>query len=141
MASYSHSKKPNDVVHAMVVTTQKIIELLGKDLNAHFWSHKVSLLNMAPAHTFGPDAVTLVLAGKEEDLKKCLTQLRKLCYEKEVGIETNPIRSLPPVLKGYLSDMEDEFKFTKIFDYCSKEYLDFCKEHNIKPHPEVVEKI
>ena len=141
MTSYSYSKKDDDVVHAMVVTSQKFINLMGKDLTNHFWKYRVSLLNMIPAQTFGPDAVTLVLAGKHEDIKKCLDQLKKICYEKEVGIETVPVRSLPPVLKGYLSDMEDNFKFEKIFDFCSKDYLEFCKKHNINPHPEVVEKI
>ena len=30
-------------------------------------------------------------------------------------------------------------RFEKLFSYCSKEYLEYCKEHNIKPHPEVAE--
>lgn len=127
------------IVHAMIVTSQKVIDLLGKDLLEHFIRHKVSLVNIVPAMSYGPDAITLVLAGKQSDIKKSLNQLRKLCYEKEMGIEKTPIKSLPPVLKGYLSDMEDEFRFEKIFSYCSKEYLDYCKANNINPHPEVVE--
>ena len=136
----SQPKEPKqNIVHAMIVTSQKIIDLLGRDLLEHFIRHKVSLINVAPAMSYGPDAITLVLAGKQSDIKKSLKQLRKLCYEKEMGIEKTPIKSLPPVLKGYLSDMEDDFRFEKIFSYCSKEYLDYCKENNITPHPEVLE--
>lgn len=138
MPTYSHKDKENNIVHAMVVTTQKIIELMGRDLSVHFGKHKVSLVNMVPTGIFGPDAVTLLLAGKESDIKKSLSQLRKICFGKEIGIESEPIKSLPPLLKGYLSDMEDDIKFEKIFNYCSKEYIEFCKEHNIKPHPEVL---
>lgn len=135
---------PNDrnsgnVVHAMVVASQKIIDIMGKDLSGHFMNYKVSLVNIAPALNHGPDAITLVLAGKHEDIKKSLNHLKRVCYEKEIGIEKTPIRSLPPVLKGYLSDMENDFRFERIFDYCSKDYLKYCKTHNIVPHPEVVE--
>ena len=133
------SKNPEDFVHATVVTSQKVIELMGKDLQGHFMKFKVSLVGVSQALTFGPDAITLVLAGKENDIKKSLNYLKRICECKEAGIETLPIKSLPPSLKGYLSDMEDTFRFEKIFSYCSKEYLDFCKAHNIKPHPEVVE--
>ena len=132
------SEKP---VHAMVITSQKIIDLMGRDLSLHFGKYKVSVINMAPAQTFGPDAISLVLSGKHENIKKSLDQLKKVCYQKEAGIESTPIRSLPPALKGYLSDMEDEIRFEKIFSYCSKEYLDYCKVHNINPHPEVVEEL
>lgn len=139
--SFSHNKDSENVVHAMVVTSQKVIDLMGKDLIGHFFRYKVSLVNITPAQNFGPDAITLVLAGKQTDINKSLNQLKKICYEKETGIESTPIRSLPPVLKGYLIDMEDETRFEKIFDYCSKEYLDYCKAHNINPHPEVAESI
>lgn len=127
-----------DFVHAMVITSQKIIDLMGKDLPGHFFRHKVSLVNVTPAQGFGPDAVTLVLAGKQEDITRSLNQLKKVCYEKEIGLETVPITSLPPVLEGYLKDIEDKSRYEKLFDYCSKEYLEYCKEHDIKPHPEVI---
>lgn len=130
--------RDSDVVHAMVITSQKILDLMGKDLAGHFFKHKVSLVNVMPAANFGPDAVTLVLAGKQEDITKSLSQLKKVCYEKEIGLETIPIKSLPPVLEAYLKDVEDEDRFQKLFNYCSKEYLEYCEEHNIKPHPEVV---
>lgn len=139
MRSYS-SKDPNNVIHALVVTSQKIVDLMGKDLSGHFMNHKVSLVEIAPAGAgYGPGTIALVLSGKQEDIKRSLNQLKRVCYEKEIGIEKTPIRSLPPVLKGYLSDMESDIRFEKIFDYCSKEYLDYCKSHNIKPHPEVME--
>ncbi|MBI3590267.1 MAG: hypothetical protein HY094_02675 [Candidatus Melainabacteria bacterium] len=128
-------------IHAMVITSQKVIDLMGKDLSPHFIKYKVSLINVTPAVSYGPDSVTLVLEGKQNDIKQSLDQLKKICYEKEIGIENVPIKSLPPVLKGYLSDMENDFRFEKIFSYCSKEYLDYCKLHNINPHPEVVESI
>ena len=131
----------NNIIHAMVIASQKIVDLMGKDLSDHFTKHKVSLVNVAPAEIYGPDAITLVLVGKHTDIKKSLNQLKKVCYGKEIGIELEPIKSIPPALKGYLSDMENDVRFEKIFDYCSKEYLGFCKGKNIKPHPEVVEKI
>lgn len=134
-----NSKDPKEIVHAMVVTSQKIIDLMGKDLTDHFVKHKVSLINISPATSYGPDAISLVLSGKQDDIKKSLNQLKRVCYEKEIGIEKAPIKSLPPILKGYLSDMEDDFRFEKIFDYCSKDYLQFCKSHNVNPHPEVLE--
>ena len=134
------SNKDN-IIHALVITSQKVIDLMGKDLTGHFIKHQVSLINIIPAVSHGPDAVSLVLAGKQNNIQKSLNQLKRLCYEKEAGIEKTPIKSLPPVLKGYLLDMEDDFLFEKIFSYCSREYLDYCKSHNINPHPEVVEKI
>lgn len=128
----------SNFVHATVVTSQKIIDLMGQDLSVHFTKHKVSLLSMSKAVTFGPDAITLVLAGKENDIKKSLSQLKKICQDKETGIETTSIKSLPPAIKEYLSDMEDNLRYEKLFDYCSKEYLEYCRSHNVAPHPEVV---
>ena len=137
----SHSNRdPNNMIQALVVTSQKVVDLMGKDLSGHFVNYKVSLVEIAPAGAgYGPGAIALILSGKQEDIKKSLNQLKKICYEKEIGIEKTPIRSLPPVLEGYLSDMENDIRFEKIFDYCSKEYLNHCKLHNVKPHPEVVE--
>lgn len=137
----SNNKDSNNVVHAMVVTSHKVVELMGKDLSSHFFKYQVSLVNITQAANYGPDAITLVLSGKQVDIKKSLKGLQKVCYEKEIGIEKDPIRSLPPILKGYLFDMENEVRFEKIFSYCSKEYLEHCKEHNISPHPEVVEAV
>lgn len=139
--SHFKDKDSENFIHAMIITTQKVIDLMGRDLMSHFIQYKVSLLNVTPAVNHGSDAVSLVLAGKEDDIKKSLNQLRKVCYEKEIGIEKIPMKSLPPILRGYLSDMENEIRFEKIFSYCSKEYLDFCKTNNIKPHPEVVESV
>lgn len=133
------NRNSENYIHAIVVISQRVIDLMGKELPAHFIRHKVSLLNVTHAESHGPDAITLVLAGKEIDIKRSLNQLRKICEAIETGIEFTPVKSLPPVIKGYLSDMEDDFKFEKIFSYCSKEYLDYCKAHNIKPHPEVEE--
>ena len=133
--------KDLNIIHAMVIAPQRVIDLMGKDLSEHFIKHKVSLINVAPAEIYGPDAITLVLSGKHSDIKKSLRQLRKICYGKEIGIELEPIKSLPPVLEGYLSDMENDVRFEKIFSYCSKEYLNYCKEKNIKPHPEVLEQV
>ena len=132
------NQDPSDFVHATVVTSQKVIDLMGKDLSVHFTKYKVSLLSMSKTVTFGPDAITLVLAGKENDIKKSLSLLKKICQDKETGIETTPIKSLPPAIKEYLSDMEDNLRYEKLFGYCSKEYLEYCKSHNVVPHPEVV---
>ena len=126
-------------VHAMIIASQKVVELMGKDLASHFFKHKVSLVNVAPAQFYGPDAISLVLEGKQNDIKNSLNQLRKICYQKEIGIESNPIKSIPPVLQGYLFDMENDIRFEKIFSYCSKEYLEYCNQNNIIPHPEVLE--
>lgn len=134
-----NDKNKDSIIHAMVITSQKVIDLMGKDLISHFIKHKVSLLNISPASNHGPDAITLVLVGKQDDIKKSLSQLKKTCYEKEVGIEKSPARSLPPILKGYLSDMEDPERFEKLFEYCSKEYIKDCQIKNIQPHPEVSE--
>ncbi|MBI1858379.1 MAG: hypothetical protein HYR97_04615 [Candidatus Melainabacteria bacterium] len=139
MSQFKHNKDSDDIVHAAVITSQKVINLMGKDLMSHFMQHKVFVVNVSPAETYGPDAVTMVLAGKENNIKKSLKQLKKVCFEKEIGIERLPIKSLPPVLKGYLYDMENKDRFEKLFSFCSKEYLEHCKSHNIKPHPEVVE--
>lgn len=139
-AEFDYNKK-DEIIHAAVITSQKIIDLMGKDLTGHFSKHKVHIVNVTPADQYGPDAVTLVLAGKENNIKKSLNQLKKVCLEKEIGLEKVPVTSLPPVLKGYLSDMENNERFQKLFSYCSKEYLDFCKLHDIKPHPEVIERI
>ena len=133
------NKDSNNIIHAMVVASQKVIDLMGKDLQGHFIKHKVSLVNVSPAQAYGPDAITLVLAGKQEDIKNSLSQLKRICNSREAGIESSPIKLLPPALKGYLSDMEDDCKFEKIFLYCSKEYLQYCKQNNIHPHPEVAE--
>ena len=130
---------PENFIHAMVVTSQKVVELMGRDLSFHFTKYKVSLVNIADAENYGPDAITLVLAGKENDIKKSLSHLRKICEAIEAGIEFTPIRSLPPVLKGYLQDMENNEKFEKLFSYCREDYLNFCKKNNVTPHPEVVE--
>ena len=142
MASHNYNKDSNnDVIHAMVIASQKVIELMGKDLSSHFFKHKVSLVNVAPAQFYGPDAVSLVLEGKQRDIKKSISQLKKICHQKEAGLEFTPIRSLPPVLKGYFEDIENDDRFQKLFSYCSKEYLEHCKEKNITPHPEVIESL
>ncbi len=135
----SNKKDPNSFVHALVVASQKVVDLIGRDLQEYFMKYRVSLLGVIPSETYGPDAITFVLAGKQADIKNCLTNLKQICYEKEFGIECRPIGSLPPALKGYLTDMEDDLKFEKVFSYCSKEYLEYCQKHNIKPHPEVVD--
>lgn len=135
------NKDFDSFIHATVVTSQRIIELMGKDLPSHFFKYRVSLVSVAPSLNFGSDAITLILAGKETDIRKSLSHLRKICQIREEGMETAPVKSLPPALKGYLSDMEDEIKFKNVFSYCSKEYLEYCIENNIKPHPEVVEAI
>ena len=137
----SNNKDSDGIVHAMVITTQKVIDLMGKELSSHFMNHKVFLVNVMPAMAYGPGAMSLVLEGKQENIKKSLNQLKKICLVKERGIESSPIKSLPPALKGYLLDMENDFKFEKIFSYCSKEYLNYCTIHNISPHPEVIETI
>ena len=139
MPSFKDKDSSDTTIHAMVIASQKVVELMGRDLADHFLRHKVSLMNVAPAQFYGPDAVSLVLEGKQNDIKKSLSQLKKICYQKEIGIESNPIRSIPPLLKGYLLDMENNIRFEKIFSYCSKEYLDYCKLNNINPHPEVLE--
>ena len=126
-------------VQAMIIASQKVVELMGKDIAGHCFRHKVSLVNVAPAQFYGPDAISLVLEGKQNDIKNSLSQLRKICYQKEIGIESNPVKSIPPVLQGYLFDMENDIRFEKIFSYCSKEYLEYCKQNNIIPHPEVLE--
>lgn len=136
-ANFSHNK--DEIIYAAVVTSQKIVDLMGRDLLSHFIKHNVHVLNISHSDPYSSDAVTLVLSGKENNIKKSLNQLKKVCLQKEIGLEKVPIHSLPPVLKGYLSDMEDKERFEKIFSYCSKEYLDFCKSHGVKPHPEVVE--
>jgi hypothetical protein len=135
------NKNRDNIIHAMVITTQKVIDLMGKDLSSHFMNHQVSLLNVSPSAEHGPDSITLVLLGKQGDIKKSLNQLKKVCYEKENGIEKSPVKSLPPILKGYLSDIEDPERFEKLFEYCSKEYIKDCQIKNIQPHPEVVESI
>lgn len=135
------NKDSNSFIHATIVTSQGIIDLMGKDLSKHFFKYKVSLISIAPTLHLGSDAVTLILAGKENDVKQSLNHLRKICQAKEDGVETVPIRSLPPSMTGYLSDMEDEIKFQNVFSYCSKEYLEYCKSHNVNPHPEVIEAV
>ncbi len=137
----SNKKEPDNIVHALVIASRKIVDTLGKDLQEYFIGYRVTLLNIIPTESHAPDAITLVLAGKQIDIKNCLVKLKQICYEKELGLESSPMKSLPPSLKGYLSDMEDSFKFEKIFSYCSKEYLNFCKEQNITPHPEVIEAV
>ncbi len=131
----------NGIIHAMIIASQKVVDLMGRDLTNHFLKFKVSLVNVAPAQFYGPDAISLVLEGKQNDIKTSLSQLKKICYQKEIGIESKPVVSIPPVLKGYLLDMENDIKFEKIFSYCSKEYLEYCKLNNINPHPEVLEAI
>ena len=133
-------KDSNDItIHAMVIASQKVVDIMGKDLTNHFFKYKVSLVNVLPAQFYGPDAVSLVLEGRQNDIKKSLNQLKKICYQKEIGIESNPIKSIPPALKGYLLDMENDIRFEKIFSYCSKEYLENCRQNNTNPHPEVLE--
>lgn len=128
------------IVHAAVITSQKIIDLMGRDLLGHFLRHKVHVVNVAKAELYGPDAVTLVLAGKENNIKKSLSNLKKVCFEKEIGVEKEPIRSLPPSLKEYLVDMESSDRYEKLYAFCKDEYLSFCRANKIKPHPEVMEK-
>lgn len=130
---------PSDVVHAAVVTSQKIIDVLGKELPDYFLKHDVNLINVAPAESYGPDAVTLILAGKEVDIKSSLEDLKKICNGKKLGLETTPISSLPPAYERYLSDIENKERFEKLFNYCSEEYLKECEKNNIQPHPEVLE--
>ncbi len=140
MSSYSENN-PDKLVQAMVLASQKILEVMGSDLNSHFMKHGVSLLNVLPAKKFGPDSVTLLLSGKEENIKTSLQSLKKVCYGKEMGFESSPIKSIPPKLKHYLEIMTDEEKFNKTFLFCSKEYIENCKKNNIAPHPEVIESI
>ena len=139
MSTFKDKDSGNMTIHAMIIASKKVIELMGKDLSSHFFRYKVSLVNVTPAEFYGPDAVSLVLEGKQSDIKSSLSQLKKICYQKEIGIESNPMRSIPPSLKGYLFDMENDIRFEKIFSYCSKEYIDYCKQKNINPHPEVLE--
>ena len=139
MPNFKDKDSSNVKIHAMIIASQKVVELMGKDLAGHFLKHKVYLVNLAPAEFYGPDAVSLVLEGKQSDIKSSLSQLKKICYQKEIGIESNPIQSIPPVLKGYLLDMENDIRFEKIFSYCSKEYLEYCRQNNVNPHPEVLE--
>ena len=141
MASSKRNNDSNEIIHAMIVASQKVIDLMGKDLASHFFRHKVSLVNVAPAQFYGPDAVSLVLEGKQDDIKKSLKQLKKICYQKEIGIESTPIQSLPPVLRGYFTDIEDSERFEKLYKFCSKEYLDNCIKNDITPHPEVLESL
>ena len=139
MSTFKDKDSGNMTIHAMIIASKKVIELMGKDLSSHFFRYKVSLVNVTPAEFYGPDAVSLVLEGKQNDIKNSLNQLKKICYQKEIGIESNPIKSIPPILKGYLFDMENDVRFEKIFSFCSKEYLENCRKNNIKPHPEVME--
>ena len=133
-------KDSSDIkIHAMIIASQKVVELMGRDLADHFLKHKVLLVNVARAQFYGSDAISLVLEGKQDDIKKSLNQLRKICYQKEIGIESDPVKSIPPALKRYLFDMENDIRFEKIFSYCSKEYIEYCKQNNINPHPEVLE--
>ena len=139
MPGFKDKDSSDTTIHAMIIASQKLVDLMGKDLTGHFIKYKVSLVNVAPAQFYGPDAVSLVLEGKQDNIKKSLDQLKKICYQKEIGIESKPIKSIPPVLKGYLLDMENDIRFEKIFSYCSKEYLEYCRQNNIEPHPEVLE--
>ncbi len=139
MSTFKDKDSSDTTIHAMVIASRKVVDLMGKDLASHFLKHKVCLVNLTPAEFYGPDAVSLVLEGKQNDITKSLSQLKKVCYQKEIGIESNPVQSIPPVLKGYLLDMENDIRFEKIFSYCSKEYLEYCKKNNVNPHPEVLE--
>ena len=80
-----YNKDSDNFIHATVVTSQKIIDLIGKDLPGHFFKHRVSLVSMSPALNFGSDAVTLILAGKENDIKASLGILKKICQGKFCG--------------------------------------------------------
>lgn len=136
-----NNKDKDDTIHATVITSQKLIDVIGKDLNVFFSTHEVSLVSISPITTFGPDAIAITLEGKQQNIEKSVSQLKVFFYQKENGLEVNPIKSLPPRIKGYLQDMEDDSKFEKLFKFCSKDYLDFCKSNKIKPHPEVEESI
>ena len=135
----SSKKDKDEIVQAAVVTTQEIIETVGKNLNNFFLSFNVSLLNISPADFYGPDAITLNLLGREKDIKKSLSELRKICNKKELGLETSPIKSLPPNLKRYLNDMENKERFERLFSFCADDYLKHCIENHLNPHPEVIE--
>ena len=139
MPGFKDKDSSNTTIHAMIIVSQKVVDLMGKDLTSHFFKYKVLLVNVTPAQFYGPDAVSFVLEGKQEDIKKSLDQLKKICHQKEIGIESKPIKSIPPALKGYLLDMENDIRFEKIFSYCSKEYLEYCRQNNTDPHPEVLE--
>ena len=139
MSTFKDKDSSDTTIHAMVIASRKVVDLMGTELSSHFLKHKVCLVNLTPAEFYGPDAISLVLEGKQNDIKKSLSQLKKICYQKEIGIESTPVQSIPPILKGYLLDMENDIKFEKIFSYCSKEYLEYCKVNNINPHPEVLE--
>ena len=141
MPSSKRNNDSNEIIHAMVVASQKVVDLMGKDLSSHFFKHKVSLVNVVPAQFYGPDAVSLVLEGKQDDIKKSLKQLKKVCYQREIGIECTPIKSVPPALKAYFTDIEDSKRFEKLYNFCSKEYLDHCIKNDIVPHPEVLESL
>lgn len=139
MLSDSNGFKKEDVIHAAVITTQKVVNILGRDLPDYFSKYKVNLINIAPAESYGPEAITLILSGTEKNIKSCLDQIKTICTSKKLGIETAPIKSLPPALKGYLSDMENQERYNKIFSFCLNDYLKHCKENGLKPHPEVIE--
>ena len=134
-----NDKNSNKVIQAMVIASSKLVHFVGENISDYFMKYKVSLINVLPAEKYGQDSVSLVLHGKEVDIRLSLNDLKKNYLLQEIGYETSPAKSLPPAIKGYLSDMEDDLRFEKIFSYCSKEYLDYCKLNNIKPHPEVVD--
>lgn len=139
--SLSNDKNSNKVIQAMVIASSKLVRFAGENISDYFKQYKVSLINVLPAEKHGQDSISLVLLGKEEDIRLSLNDLKKNYILKEVGYESSPAKSVPLSIKGYLSDMEDDFRFEKIFSYCSKEYLDYCKLNNLKPHPEVIESI
>lgn len=136
-----NDKNSNKVIQAMVITSSKLVHFVGENISDYFMKYKVSLINVLPAEKYGQDSVSLVLHGKEVDIRLSLNDLKKNYILQEIGHETSPAKSLPLSIKGYLSDMEDDLRFEKIFSYCSKEYLDYCKSNNIKPHPEVIESV
>ena len=51
MSQFKHNKDSDDIVHAAVITSQKVINLMGKDLMSHFMQHKVFVVNVSPPET------------------------------------------------------------------------------------------
>ena len=55
---YFRDKDSSDFkVQAMIIASQKVVEIMGRDLTGHFLRYKVSLVNVAPAQFYGPDAI------------------------------------------------------------------------------------
>ena len=71
-------KKSNEIIHAVVVVSQIMVEIMGKELSGFFSNNNISLLEINKAAKFGPDSVSLLLEGKEADIKQSLNKLKKV---------------------------------------------------------------